>query len=484
MRWFQARSSSKNAVDSEASTMDGDSYGLPGKVTSEATCTECDQQLFVDAASETSRGNSSEEDSQTSFRAIQHNDVPNVLFQKSLKVVLWTVLVVLAVSTIVIVSMFASRTASTLPSSAESPKAVSSLEERDDVLQWVDFTGLLINVGSTKNERDSRGNKWRRDMGSDIKSGGDIVGSAGCNTIIHGSAIDNTLFCTGRISQPQFRIQNIPDGPYVVSIHFMYPSYERKEFEVFINNLRVYRELVTRNVQAFSAQSIDALVEVKGGYLQIDFWRLQTEPHINAIEIHKANSPFGAATTNLTYIPGLLTIQQSGLILSEGLEVRKIATSKQRVRYLGGGLSRERFHELPDAGATFIDTRPGNEGGWIYVSNAEVRPVANGPPRPGGVGAMTFNKDGDVIDYRRVLNETRANCGGGRTPWHTWVSCEEIDNGNIYQVDPMGVRPPERITMGDTHAGKFESFAFDYRDPRTPHFFVTKDDERGELRRL
>jgi len=58
---------------------------------------------------------------------------------------------------------------------------------------------------------------------------------------------------------------------------------------------------------------------------------------------------------------------------------------------------------------------------WIYVSNAE---VSNG-----GVGAITFNGNGDVIDYKMIMTGTSTNCGGGKTYWGTWVSCEESSGG-------------------------------------------------------
>lgn len=115
----------------------------------------------------------------------------------------------------------------------------------------------------------------------------------------------------------------------------------------------------------------------------------------------------------ITYFPGQLNVKQNGLILSAGLKSRIIAKKGQAVQFiLKRGQSKEKFHADPDAGATFADPSPNNEGGWIYVSNSEIRNTATG-----GVGAITFNKDGGVIAYKRVQSNTRANCGGGKTPW-------------------------------------------------------------------
>lgn len=179
-----------------------------------------------------------------------------------------------------------------------------------------------------------------------------------------------------------------------------------------------------------------------------------------------------------TYIPGKLTKQKFGLLLSEGLNAALIATTDQQVLYADGTWSSDLFHSLPDAGATFPDTRPENPGGWIYVSNSEVK------NKRGGVGAFTFDKDGNVLDFRPVLKGTSMNCGGGRTPWNTWVTCEEVEfNGQVYQVDPTGAKEPQLMTLGQ-EGGRWEAFAYDVRNKDKPRFFVTEDHRKGALRRF
>lgn len=69
---------------------------------------------------------------------------------------------------------------------------------------------------------------------------------------------------------------------------------------------------------------------------------------------------------------------------------------------------------------------------WIYVSNAETS--------DGGVGAITFNSLGKPIRYRMIMTGTSQNCGGGKTYWGTWVSCEEHSSG-------QGKQEPSTISL-------------------------------------
>ena len=201
-------------------------------------------------------------------------------------------------------------------------------------------------------------------------------------------------------------------------------------------------------------------------------------PFVDIIPVPEEPPPVAVEIT-LTYIPGNLTRFQNNLLLSEGLEARIIAQSGKRLKYADGSSSDVNFHILPDGGAAFPDTRWWNSGGWIYVSNSEAK-----NENEGGVGAITFDKYGSVLHYRMVLENTYMNCGGGRTPWNTWVSCEEIEfTGQIYQVDPTGQRPAQQMTIGSA-GGRWESFAYDIRDKDKPRFFSTEDHNKGCTRRF
>lgn len=187
----------------------------------------------------------------------------------------------------------------------------------------------------------------------------------------------------------------------------------------------------------------------------------------------------GACRRVRTYRPGALKRQtQNGLRLSRGLRARILARTGETVALRDGARSAAIFHDQPDGAAVFADDSVDNPGGWIYVSNAEVK-YGNG-----GVGAITFDTNGDAIGYKMLLTGTTSNCGGGRTYWNTWITCEENgDDGQIYEVDPHGRLPPNRTVLGDG-GGNFESAAYDNRNPAAPRFFVTNDKESGEIRRF
>lgn len=73
----------------------------------------------------------------------------------------------------------------------------------------------------------------------------------------------------------------------------------------------------------------------------------------------------------------------------------------------------------------------------------------------------------------------------GKTPWNTWVSCEEWEfTGQVYQVDPFNRRPPEKTTIGIMEGGRYEAFAYDDRNKTHPVFYVTEDQRNGPTRRF
>lgn len=152
----------------------------------------------------------------------------------------------------------------------------------------------------------------------------------------------------------------------------------------------------------------------------------------------------------------------NGIQLPSCFSSRVIARSGQTV----AGTSYT-WHNAPDGGACFADG-----SGWIYVSNSEINPG-------GGVSAVKFNSSGTVTGAYRIMSNTRQNCAGGKTPWNTWLSCEEVSLGYVYETDPWGVNAATRRDA----LGRFKHEAA-AADPVRRVIYLTEDETDGCLYRF
>jgi secreted PhoX family phosphatase len=153
---------------------------------------------------------------------------------------------------------------------------------------------------------------------------------------------------------------------------------------------------------------------------------------------------------------------ENGIRLPVGFSSRIVAQSSRPVFEYN-------WHAAPDGGATFAT----EDGGWIYVSNSEV------DNKKGGASALKFDQTGKLIDAYPILTGTSRNCAGGATPWGTWLSCEEIPTGQVWECDPSG----RKQAVLQKSLGRFmhEAVAVDHRNKQ---MYLTEDKSDGCLYRF
>ncbi|MCP5245068.1 MAG: DUF839 domain-containing protein [Burkholderiales bacterium] len=178
---------------------------------------------------------------------------------------------------------------------------------------------------------------------------------------------------------------------------------------------------------------------------------------------HWSSVPSQAASLIHAASSGLLPPDANGVRLPRGFSSRIVARSGQT-------LFGYKWHAAPDGGATFAVKE---DGGWIYVSNCELK------NKEGGVGAMRFNRHGEIVDAYSILSNTSRNCAGGHTPWNTWLSCEETNKGRVWECDPFGKIPPRmRPALGTF---RHEAVAVDILQKQ---LYLTEDKPDGRFYRF
>ncbi|MBJ6641690.1 PhoX family protein [Streptomyces sp. DHE7-1] len=105
------------------------------------------------------------------------------------------------------------------------------------------------------------------------------------------------------------------------------------------------------------------------------------------------------------------------------------------------------------------------------------------PASKGGCTALTLDAGRRVLSERVAIAGTAVNCAGGRTPWGTWLTCEETedragtngyakDHGFIFEVHPTDPHRTGAVPL--TAMGRFQHEAIAV-DPHLGVVYETED---------
>ena len=190
-------------------------------------------------------------------------------------------------------------------------------------------------------------------------------------------------------------------------------------------------------------------------------------------------------------------ISQKGQMMTDGLTVPDHADGMASFKGKDDNIILIRNHEIGHFKTIekLLDKNPmqKNKKYINQFANLMYDQGANKKPCGGGTSTIIYNSKTQSVEKEYLsLAGTLVNCGGGITPWNTWISCEETvdtkgsgltkNHGYNFEVIPSEtVQLNQAIPLKDMGRFRHEAIAI---DPKTNIAYQTEDRKDGLIYRF
>lgn len=181
-------------------------------------------------------------------------------------------------------------------------------------------------------------------------------------------------------------------------------------------------------------------------------------------------------------------ISEKGQKMSDGLTVPDYADGMASFKAPDGRIILVRNHEIGhfEKIEKLLDKNPVYKNkNYIEKHKSLIYDIDSNGPCCGGTTSITYNPKTEKVEYEHMsLLGTLVNCAGGKTPWNTWISCEETvkeKHGYNFEVNPYDQTLNKATPLKAMGRFRHEAVAI---DPYTSIAYQTEDRHEGLIYRF